>query len=285
MSNTNENQSVAKTNINWYPGHMAKTKRELSNMISNIDYVIEVIDARCLISSRMKDMDNIIGNLPKILVVTKYDLCDQEASNKILESLKEDFIIFNKDSPSINNLIDQKARKLCKDKLIKRENKGILNTKLKGLIIGIPNVGKSTVINNIIGRKSLEVGNKPGVTKSIRPLARKEGEIYDVPGLLWPKFSSSKEAYNLSLISAINENIIPLDEVINYLIKFMINNYPKLLKERYSLSEIDIDTIYDEIAYNKSLMIKGGLPDYDRVLKTIFQDFKNGRLGNITLEK
>lgn len=283
--NNDSQKSFSKLPISWYPGHMAKTKRLLKE-IKHIDYVVEVIDGRAPLTSKVKDMENIIKNKPVIYIVTKMDLADFSKSKMLLDKhYPSKYIIFDKEQSDLKDKLELFIKKECLDILIKRENKGIKNNKLNGFIIGIPNAGKSTVLNKIISKRSLEVGNKPGVTKSIRPLSTSLGTLYDVPGLLWPKIKSVEDSYKLSLLSAINEDILPLNEVVNYLINFLSEEYPECLIKRYKLEEIDLDTIYDDIGRRGGYLLKGGDIDYDRTLKAIYQDFKTGRLGNITLDK
>lgn len=278
-------KSFSSVPLSWYPGHMAKTKRLLKE-IKHIDYVVEVIDGRAPLTSKVKDMEDIIKNKPAIYIVTKMDLADFTKSKRLLDQhYAGQYILFDKEQNNIKDQLELFIKKECLDILVKRDKKGIKNDKLNGFIIGIPNAGKSTVLNRIISKRSLEVGNKPGVTKAIRPLSTSLGILYDVPGLLWPKITSLEESYKLSLLSAINEDILPLNEVVNYLITFLSKEYPANLKKRYKLEEIDLDTIYDDIGRRGGYLLKGGEIDYDRTLKAIYQDFKTGRLGRITLDK
>lgn len=280
-----DTKSSPSPSINWYPGHMAKTKRLLKE-IKHIDYVIEVIDARAPLTSKVKDMEDIIKNKPVIYIVTKMDLAEFREAKKLLDKhYTGKYILFDKEQNNIKDQLELFIKKECLDILVKRDKKGIKNDKLNGFIIGIPNAGKSTVLNKIISKRSLEVGNKPGVTKAIRPLSTSLGILYDVPGLLWPKIKSVEDSYKLSLLSAINEDILPLNEVVNFLITFLSKEYPDNLIKRYKLEEIDLDTIYDDIGRRGGYLLKGGEIDYDRTLKAIYQDFKMGRLGRITLDK
>ena len=205
---SNEEKSFPKTSINWFPGHMAKTKREISEIINLIDIVYEVIDARMPLSSKIVDIDNLIKDKPRILVVTKYDLCDKEETNKILDWYKESgYYVVSLDlmNGNCNELIN-KTKEIMNDINSNRVSKGMKERAARVLIVGAPNVGKSTLINRLVGRKSVGVGNTPGFTKSLSWIrVNKDIELLDSPGILWPKMENQERAHILAALSSISD--------------------------------------------------------------------------------
>ncbi len=275
-----------KTNINWYPGHMAKAKRELKESMQLIDVVYEVIDARMPISSKIIDINDIIGNKPKILIVSKYDLCDKKETDRILETYK-DYTLVKCDllKGNINELIN-KTKELSKTINEERQKKGLKPRKIRVLVVGAPNVGKSTLINKLVGKKAVQTGNTPGVTKTIGWIRiNNDIELMDSPGILWPKLENQENAHVLAALSSIKEEILDIEDIARFTINKLEKLYPENLKERYNLDSIDHDNIYDEIAKKRGLLSKGGVADYDKVYLTIIRDLKDGRFGNITLDR
>ena len=265
-----------KTNINWYPGHMAKTKRLIKEKIDLIDIVYEVIDARIPISSKIKDIDDIIKNKKRILIMTKMDLCDINKTNKWVEYYeKQGYKVIKLDlinGKNFNDIINI-TNQILKDINIKREEKGLRKRRVRALVIGIPNVGKSTLINRLVGRKSVNVGNKPGITKNLDWIRiNKDVELLDTPGILWPKIDNKDTSFNLACMSAIKEEILPLDEVCIYSLKKLYNEYPNLLKNRYDIDKINFDDIIptlEQIGKKRGCLLRGGEIDYDKVHKNI----------------
>ena len=282
----NEEKGFNKTVINWYPGHMAKAKRELKENMSLVDIVFEVIDARMPISSKIIDIDDIVRDKPRILVVTKYDLCDKKITDEILSNYK-DYTVVKCDLINGNtNELVSKAKELMKDINDKRTSKGLMPRKGRVVVIGAPNVGKSTLINRLVGKKTNETGNHPGVTKSLSwTRIGSDLELLDSPGILWPKIDNQENALTLASFSSIKEEIVDSYDLANFIIDKMTTYYPNNLKERYKLEEIDIDTIYDDIAKKRGIIVKGGNIDYDRVCDIIIQDLKDGKLGNVTFDR
>jgi len=275
-----------KTNINWFPGHMAKARRELKENMSLIDIVYEVIDARMPISSKVADIDDIIKDKPKILVVSKYDMCDKKETDKLLLNYK-DYEIVKCDliNGNINDLLN-KTKEITKSINADREKKGLKPRKARVVVIGAPNVGKSTLINKLVGKKVVQTGNTPGVTKQLSWIRiNNDVELLDSPGILWPKLDNQENAHILASLSSIKEEILNLDDISVFIIDKMTELYPEELKNRYNLEEIDKDTIYDDIAKRRGLLQKGGIPDYDRVSLTIIRDLKEGHFGKITLDR
>ena len=280
-----------KTNINWYPGHMAKTRREIQEKLNLIDIVYEVIDARIPISSRIIDLDNLIKNKKRIIIVTKYDLCDKDKTNKILEEYKKDYsvIVINlKDDckEDIKKII-QETNNLLKDINDSRLKKGLKPRIYRAMVIGVPNVGKSTLINRICGKNSLKTGNRPGITKGINWISvSKTIELIDTPGILYPKIENKEIGLNLASFQSINEDILNKEEIASYIITNLYNNYINILIERYKLKDINefnLEKIINEIALNIGA-IKNNSIDYERVYNTILNDIKDGRIKNITFD-
>ncbi len=279
-----------KTNINWFPGHMSKTRREIVDKISLIDIVYEVIDARMPLSSKVIDIDSLIKDKPKILVVTKYDLCDKEETNKILEVYRnEGYSVIPVDlmNGSVSEILNE-TNKIMKSINESRLQKGMMERAARVLIIGAPNVGKSTLINRLVGKKAAGVGNTPGFTKTLSWIRiNKDVELLDTPGILWPKMEDQEVAHTLASFSSIKEEILNKDDIACYILKKMFSLYPEKLKERYGISELTEDYVdaYEAIAKKRGALSRGGVADYERVSDIILQDLKNGYFGNITFDR
>ncbi len=285
MDNNNRQNST----INWYPGHMAKTKRQIGEIIHLIDIVLEVIDARIPKSSKIINMEEFTKNKPRILIMTKYDLCDKIETKKWVmyyEQLGYKVIPIDllKDSPTaIYEAIDE----IMKEIYIKRENKGMLKRRARILVVGIPNVGKSTLINKLVGKKATNTGNKPGITKSLNWIRiNQELELLDTPGILWPKFDK-ETSYNLAVLTAIKEEILPIDTVCVYLLETLNKYYPYLLKERYGIEHFDEDicVVLEQIGSKRGCISRGGFVDYDKVYALLLKEVKDGVIRNITFDR
>ena len=289
MSGNNRQNS---TNINWYPGHMAKTKRLIKEKINLIDIVYEVIDARMPYSSKIKDIDTYIGNKPRLLIMTKIDLCDKKETDKWSRYYKNmGYEVLGVDLEHGNpvNLIMKKTKEILHDKLEKEKQKGMKTRKIRALVVGIPNVGKSTLINRMVGKNAVGTGNRPGVTKSLDWIRiNQELELLDTPGILWPKFEEQAVAYNLASLTAIKEEVLPIYDVVVYILKTLFTYYPKKLEERYGVTEIDEEDMVitlDKIGKRRGCIIRGGEIDYDRVMSLILNDVKNGNIREITFDR
>ena len=239
--------------INWYPGHMAKTKREIKEKLDLIDIVYEVIDARMPRSSKIVDIDDLIKNKPRILIMTKYDLCDKSETDKFIsyyENLGYQVIPVDlMKGTNVNKIVDV-SEKILEDENKKRREKGLKPRNIRALILGIPNVGKSTLINRLVGKKSAGVGNKPGFTKSLSWIRiHKNIDLLDTPGILWPKLEDQEAAHILASFSAIKEDILNDDQIASFILHKLYELYPKALEERYGIFELDDDLIeaYDMI--------------------------------------
>ena len=278
-------------NINWYPGHMAKTKRLIQENLNLIDVVYEVVDARMPYSSKIKDLDEFIKNKPRIMVMTKSDLCDKKETNKWIKYYEEkDYKVVLMDlehNPNMNNLI-KATEEMMKEKYQKQEEKGMIKRRTRILIVGIPNVGKSTLINRLVGKKATNVGNKPGVTKNLNWIRINEKfELLDSPGILWPKLDEEKVAFNLASLTAIKEEVLPLYDVVEYILRTLEKYYPEILKNRYLVDSIEEDFIetLEFIGKKRGCLIKGGEIDYDKVINIIINEVKNGIIKNITFDR
>ena len=278
-----------KTNINWYPGHMAKTKREIKEKFDLIDIVFEVIDSRIPLSSKNKDIDELIKNKPRILIMTKLDLCDKEETNKWIKYYEDKgYKVISLDllnNPDMKQIYNE-TNIISKELNDKRKQKGLKERKIRALILGIPNVGKSTLINRLVGKKATNVGNKPGVTKNLEWIRiNNELELLDTPGILWPKLDNREIALNLASMTAIKEEILDTEEVAIYIINTMLKLYPENIKNRYNLKdEKDIVDILDKIGL-KIGAIKNKETDYEKVYTTILKDLREGYLGKVTFDK
>ena len=286
MNNNNKEKKFDKNVINWFPGHMAKAKRELKEMMPLIDIVYEVIDARMPISSKVYDIDDIIKDKPKILVISKYDLCDKKETNRILESYGN-YTIVKCDllNDNIQNLINE-TKKISDKMNDDRLKKGMKKRKARVVVIGAPNVGKSTLINKLVGKKVVQTGNTPGVTKSLGWIRiNNDIELMDSPGIMWPILENQENAHILASFSSIKEEILDKEDLSRFIINKLEELYQEKLKERYKLDIIDKETIFDDIAKKRGLLAKGGVTDYEKVYNTIIKDLKDGAFGNITFDR
>lgn len=280
-----------KTNINWYPGHMAKTKREILEKLNLIDIVYEVVDARMPLSSKIVDIDELIKDKPRILVMTKYDLCDKTETDKIIKYYEElGYKVVAVDLMSglnVKKILDY-TKEIMDIENNKRESKGMKPRAARALIVGVPNAGKSTLINRLVGKKSAGVGDTPGFTKSLSWIRiNKDVELLDSPGILWPKMEDQEAAHILACLSSIKEEILNPDAIAVFILRKLYELYPERLEERYGVVELDEDLIevYDTIAKRRGALSRGGVADYDKVSNIIIRDLKNGYFGNITFDR
>lgn len=277
-----------KTNINWFPGHMAKAKREIKEKIDLIDIVFEVIDARIPKSSKNNDIEDIIKNKPRILIMTKSDLCDKSITlewKKYYENKGYKVVLLDLLHDNVNEIFSI-VNELMESINSKRISKGLKPRRGRSLVLGIPNVGKSTLINRLVGKKAVNVGNKPGITKNLEWIRINDKlELLDTPGILWPKFNDSTIAYNLASMTAIKEEILDIEDISIYIIKTMFKLYPDNIISRYGVNnDEDIVNILDGIG-KKIGAVKNGEVDYDRVYTKVLRDLRDGYLGKITFDR
>ena len=279
-----------KASFNWYPGHMTKAKRMMQEDIKFNDIVIELIDARIPMSSRNPDIDDLAKNKYRLILLNKSDLADERVTVKWVEFFEKQGIkVIKLDSrqrsgmKSVNNAILE----VCKEKIERDRKRGIINRPVRAMIVGIPNVGKSTFINSFAGKACAKTGNKPGVTKGKQWIRHnKTVELLDTPGILWPKFDNEKIANDLAFIGSINDQILNLTELSLKFIESVKNDYAGIFTSRYDIEEKDDGvTMLGDIAIARGCLKKGGEPDYDKAATLIFDDFRSGKLGKISIEK
>ncbi len=289
MSKDNNQEVFTKTSINWYPGHMAKAKREIKEKLDFIDIVYEIIDARMPLSSRIP-LDEFTKNKEKIIIVTKYDLCDKTRTDEILKKLPEEHILTfdlkSSNKQDINNLIKM-TNIILKPLNDQRVKKGLKPRTFRALVVGAPNVGKSTLINRIRGKNVQITGNKAGVTKSLTWIKISNTiELLDTPGILYPKITSKEVGFNLASLASINENILNKEEISNYIITTLKNKYPSILENRYNikLTSYENEDIFNLIGKSTNSYKKGMELDRERIYTIIMNDLKEGRIKNITFD-
>lgn len=290
-------------NINWFPGHMAKTRKQITEDLKLVDVVIEILDARIPISSQNPEIKQITQSKKKVVVLNKCDLSDENDNKKWMEHFikqgNKAVLVDANSGKGVNEVIRQ-TQAIMEEELKKSAEKGRIGRKIRVMIVGIPNVGKSSFINRISKKTSAEVGNRPGVTKQKQWIRiNNEIELMDTPGVLWPKFESEEVALNLAFTGTIKDDILEITEIAYCLIKFLLENYRDNLIERYSLNEETIKDILvqdqDEnqniyeimqlIGKRRGAIISGGNIDDEKTSKIILEDFRSGKLGRITLEK
>lgn len=277
-------------NYQWYPGHMTKAKRMMQENIKLIDLIIELVDARIPMSSRNPDIDELGKGKSRIILLNKSDLADARLNQEWESFFKEKGYFVQqlnaKTGAGIKN-IQALVQESCKEKIERDRKRGIINRPVRAMVVGIPNVGKSTFINSFAGKACAKTGNKPGVTKGKQWIRlNKNLELLDTPGILWPKFEDQKIGEHLALIGSINDEILHVDELAVALIRNLKNSYLDLLEKRYDIT-IDEDA-YDtlkKIAIARKCLQKGELPDVDRASSMLLEDFRSGKLGRITLER
>ena len=287
-----DTKSLPSTSINWYPGHMAKTKREIKEKLPLIDVVYEVVDARMPISSKVIDIDDIIKNKPRILIMTKYDMCDKSQTDKIIKYYKDkgySVVPVDLIKNTNVNLIIKETSKVSDIINVERKKKGLKpKQSVRALVIGAPNVGKSTLINRLVGKKKTVTGNKPGVTKQLSWIRVGSNiELLDTPGILWPKLENQEHAYNLAALSSVKEEVVDLQDLSIYILHKLNELYPNYLEKRYGITTVSDDIIatLEEIGNRRGAKISGGEIDYDKVYSIIIRDLKEGLIGPITLDR
>ncbi len=299
-NNKKNNQEVfSKVSINWYPGHMAKTKRQILEDSKLIDVVVEILDARIPKSSQNPDIAEIVRNKKRIIILNKSDLADEKETRKWIEYFKKKNITAIEADSNQGKGIEQVKKSIeniMEAELKAQNEKGRIRKTIRVMIIGIPNVGKSSFINRISKKTTMTVGNKPGVTKQKQWIRiGNQIELLDTPGVLWPKFESEEVGLNLAYTGSIKDDVLERTEVAYTLIQYLDKNYSEKLYEKYKITTEDIEKIKDHSQYYLELMyligrkrgalISGGNIDEEKVANIILDDFKNGKIGKITLEK
>ena len=281
--------------IQWFPGHMAKTRKLIQENLKGIDVVVEILDARIPLSSRNPLIDDLVKGKDRLVVLNKADLADDKKTREWIEYFdsQEDTkavqINALKDSKNIKKIIKDNIEILTKEKREKKLKKGIKSFAIRIMIVGIPNAGKSTFINSLIGKQSARVGNKPGVTRGKQWVKLdNEIEIMDTPGILWPKFEDPEAGLKLALTGAIKDEVFHFEPSSIALIQYLKNNYPGQLKERYKLSDeelnMDAPAVAQRIGEKRGCLLKGGEVDLGKTASIIITEFRKGSLGRVTLE-
>lgn len=285
-------------NINWYPGHMAKTRKQIEEDLKLIDVVIELLDSRIPVASRNPDIKNLTKNKKRIILLNKCDLSDEKINQKWVEKLSKEAPVILTDSNTGKGIdkVSRKIDELMKEEIAKQAARGRINKTIRVMILGIPNVGKSSFINRIAKKNKLEVGNKPGVTKSKQWIRiGKNQELLDTPGVLWPKFENNEIALNLAFTGTIKDDILEKVEISYELLKILYNKYKSNLMERYKITEDEMKEIEQHSNYIYELMqvigrkrgalVAGGNTDDEKIARIILDDFRNCKLGKISLEE
>ena len=276
-------------NFQWYPGHMTKAKRQMQEDIKLIDLVVEIVDARIPLSSRNPDIDDLGKNKFRLILMNKADLADKKVTDQWSRFFKEKgYFVVSLDARSKNGMksISDIIMEACKEKIERDLKRGIKNRPVRAMVVGIPNVGKSTFINSYAGKACAKTGNKPGVTKGKQWIRlNKNVELLDTPGILWPKFEDQMVGLRLALIGSIKDEILNTDELAIELIKFLKSAYPGVLAERYGIEEVEDNLqLLCEIARCRQCLSKGNELDYSKAAVLLMDDFRSGKLGKISLE-
>ncbi|EGU64247.1 ribosome biogenesis GTPase YlqF [Streptococcus ilei] len=272
--------------IQWFPGHMSKARRQVQENLKFVDFVTVLVDARLPLSSQNPMLTKIVGDKPKLMILNKVDLADPVATKEWQEYFESQGIktlaINSKEQSTVKKVTDA-AKSLMADKIARQKERGIQIETLRTMIIGIPNAGKSTLMNRLAGKKIAVVGNKPGVTKGQQWLkTNKDLEILDTPGILWPKFEDEDVALKLALTGAIKDQLLPMDEVTIFGLEYFKSHYPKELQERYK--QMNLEQEAPEIIMEMTQRL-GFRDDYDRFYSLFVKDVRDGRLGRYTLDR
>ena len=273
----------------WYPGHMTKAKRMMQENIKLIDLIIELVDARIPLSSRNPDIDELGKNKARLILLNKADLAEEKWNTAWIEYFqKKGFFAVKVNSKKGGGMksIQEVIQEACREKTERDKKRGILNRPVRAMVVGIPNVGKSTFINALAGKACAKTGNKPGVTKGKQWIRlNKNVELLDTPGILWPRFEDQAVGLRLAFIGSIKDEILQSEELSAELMRFLAKNYPGILTEKYGFEESE-DGFEDlrSVAESRCCLLKGNELDLEKAAKLLLDDFRNGRLGRITLE-
>lgn len=273
----------------WYPGHMTKAKRAMQEDIKLIDVIIELVDSRVPFSSKNPDIDTLANGKSRILLMNKYDLADKAVSDKWTKYYEEKgYFVATVNSKNGRGVkaVNDVIQKACKEKIERDRKRGILNRPIRAMIVGIPNVGKSTFINSFAGKACAKTGNKPGVTKGKQWIRlNKNVELLDTPGILWPKFEDQQVGLNLAFIGSIKDELYNIYELSLLLLDYLIKNYPDAVADFYEIENSDSNNeLLERIAIKRVCIKSGAEYDLDKAAKCLVDDFRNGRIGKISLE-
>ena len=278
-------------NVQWFPGHMAKTRRLIEENLKLVDIVVELLDARIPFSSRNPNIDAIVNDNPRLILLTKPDMADKEVTKKWIEHFAKNgisAIAISSTKSSNLNIIFDKCRFILKDKLEKQKEKGIVNKPIKIMVVGVPNVGKSSFINKLSGKKSAITGDRPGVTRGKQWIRIKTGfELLDTPGILWPKFEDEKIGIKLAFTGAIKDEIMDVELLSVKLLEHLKNTYPLSLTERYKMTDFENLDGYEMLILlgkKRGFVVSGGEIDTLRAANILLDEFRGARLGEISLE-
>lgn len=277
-------------NINWYPGHMKKTRESIEKNLKMVDLVIELLDARIPYSSRNPVIDSIVKDKPRVIVLNKSDLADKETNKIWIDYFRKqgiETVLLDAVSGRGTEQLLKLAEKVTEEKIKNYEKRGVLNRPIRAMIIGIPNSGKSTLINTLSGRKGAKTGNKPGITKTNQWIKIKgKLELLDTPGILWPKFEEKIVGINLATTGAIKDEIVDIESLCLYFIERLLKDKPDLLLNRYAikLEGLTALEVMEEIGRKRGCIIRGGEIDYTKVSNIVLDEFRKGIIGNISLE-
>lgn len=286
MENTDMKQ------IQWFPGHMAKTRRLIAANLKLVDAVVEIVDARTPLSSRNPEMDSMTKGKPRMILLNKCDLADDKATQKWINYFRstgaEAMAVDCKSGKGVKNLLSNVKNTVLKELMEKRQRSGMTGASVRLMIVGIPNVGKSSLINRLAGGKRAKVEDRPGVTRTKQWVKLdNSAELLDMPGVLWPKFEDQSAAVRLAFTGAISDDILDIETLAMKLLSFLSENYPDSLVQRYKIELSDEDTgldLLEKVGRKRGMMISGGEINTERAAITVLDEFRSGKLGRITLE-
>lgn len=275
--------------VQWYPGHMTKAKRMMQENIKLIDLVIELVDARAPLSSKNPDIDELGKNKFRLILLNKADLSSEKGNalwTKYFEEKGYYVVKINSRSGAGMKQISATIMEACKEKIERDRKRGILNRPIRAMVVGIPNVGKSTFINSFAGRAAAKTGNKPGVTKGAQWIRlNKQVELLDTPGILWPKFEDQAVGVKLAMLGSVNDDILNIEELAVELIKLLSEHFPEAIPERYGIEKQEEPlAVLEDIARVRACLLKGNELDLSKAANLLMDDFRSGRLGKLTLE-
>lgn len=281
---------MANTTYNWYPGHMTKARRAMEEDVKLVDLLIELLDARCPIATRNPDIDKLGQGKARLVLLNKSDLADPSATESWAKYFKDrgiQTVILNSQRGEGMRQINAAVQAACQEKIERNKKKGIINRPMRAMVVGIPNVGKSTFINSYAKKAVAKTGNKPGVTKGKQWIRlSKTLELLDTPGILWPKINDEKAGFCLAMIGSMNDEVINIDDMCLQFIDLMKTEHPDLLEEKFGITvEMGAEEALTAAALKRNALKGGGRPDIEKAIRFIIDDFRSGKVGRITLER